>query len=204
MKQRIQRTWDRVSLYLPVFLMGLLALGSWWLVRNAPTPKPVQDAPLLRHEPDYFMRDFAVKTFDGTGRLQSVVQGAEVRHYPDTDTLEIDQPRLHSVSPEGRITTASAQRAITNADGSQVQLFGDAVVIRQAAQQSNGKRLPQLRFEGEYLHAWPKEERVYSHLPVILMRDNDRFVADTLDYDHPKQILQLRGQVRAIVRPRNQ
>lgn len=202
MKQRIHRAWDRVSLYLPVLLMGWLALGSWWLVRNAPKPKSAPAATPVRHEPDYFMRDFAVKTFDGTGRLQSVVQGAEVRHYPDTDTLEIDQPRLRSVSAEGRVTTASAQRAITNADGSQVQLFGEAVVVREALQQSDGKRLPQLRFEGDYLYAWPKEERVHSHLPVILTRDHDRFSADALDYDHSKQVLKLSGQVRGSVPPR--
>ena len=29
---------DRLSLYLPIVLMGLLALGSWWLVRSAPAP----------------------------------------------------------------------------------------------------------------------------------------------------------------------
>ena len=34
----IRQAWDRFSLYLPVLLMGLLALGTWWLVRNAPVP----------------------------------------------------------------------------------------------------------------------------------------------------------------------
>lgn len=26
-----QQGWERLSLYLPVLLMGLLALGTWWL-----------------------------------------------------------------------------------------------------------------------------------------------------------------------------
>lgn len=201
MNKQIQRAWDSVSMYLPVLLMGLLALGSWWLVRNAPVPPQAQAAPVLRHEPDYFMRDFAVKTFDGSGRLQSTVQGAQVRHYPDTDTLEIDQPRLRSVSPEGRIIIASAQRAITNSDGSEVQLFGNAIVTREAQQQSNGQWLPRLQFEGEFLHAWPKQERVHSHVPVTLVRGNDRFMADTLNYDHTERVLSLQGQVRGTVQP---
>ena len=33
---------DRLSLYLPIVLMGLLALGSWWLVRSAPRPLAAQ------------------------------------------------------------------------------------------------------------------------------------------------------------------
>jgi hypothetical protein len=53
---------DHLSIYLPVILMGVLALGTYWLVRTTPVFRRPQQAP--RHEPDYFMRDFAVKTFD--------------------------------------------------------------------------------------------------------------------------------------------
>lgn len=35
----IRQGWDQLSIYLPVLLMGLLALGTWWLVRNAPMPQ---------------------------------------------------------------------------------------------------------------------------------------------------------------------
>ncbi|HTH12174.1 MAG TPA: LPS export ABC transporter periplasmic protein LptC, partial [Acidovorax sp.] len=111
--------------------MGLLALGTWWLVRNAPMPLlPATERPPL-HQPDYFMKSFSVKSFDAAGRLQSEVQGDEARHYPDTDTLEIDKARMRSVAPTGRLTVATADRALTNADGSEVQLFGNAIVTRE-------------------------------------------------------------------------
>ena len=29
----LRRFWDRLSIYLPVLLMGALALGSYWLLR---------------------------------------------------------------------------------------------------------------------------------------------------------------------------
>ena len=35
------RVWDRISIYLPIILMGVLALGTYWLVRNTP-PKPLR------------------------------------------------------------------------------------------------------------------------------------------------------------------
>ena len=35
----VRHGWDQLSIYLPVALMGLLALGTWWLVRNAPMPQ---------------------------------------------------------------------------------------------------------------------------------------------------------------------
>ena len=33
--RRALRIWDQASIYLPVVLMGALALGTYWLVRNS-------------------------------------------------------------------------------------------------------------------------------------------------------------------------
>ena len=130
MTRGLRQGWDQLSLYLPVMLMGLLALGTWWLVRNAPAPLLPTTERAPTHQPDYVMKGFAVKSFDGTGRLQSEVKGAVGRHYPDTDTLEIDQVQMRSTTPQGRVTVATANRALSNADGTEVQLFGNAIVTR--------------------------------------------------------------------------
>ena len=200
--QRFRRGWDQLSLYLPVVLMGLLALGTWWLVRNAPMPQlPAAERPPA-HQPDYFMKIFSVKSFDATGRLQSEVQGDVARHYPDTDTLEIDQARMRSVTPQGRVTVATADRALTNADGSEVQLFGNAIVTREPlAAQPGAPAQPRLEFRSEFLHAYTSTERVHSDKPVTLTRGNDRFTADAMDYDNLDQVLQMRGRVRGILQP---
>jgi lipopolysaccharide export system protein LptC len=201
MKLRLGRAWDRITIYLPVILMGLLALGTWWTVRNTPiflAPEPEQP---VRHEPDYFMRKFSVKTFDGAGRLKSEMFGTEARHYPDSDTLEIDQVRMRAINKEGRLTTATANRALSNADGSEVQLFGNAVVVRDEATGNDGKVIPRLEFRGEFLHAFVDTERVKSHLPVILTRGTDQFTADTLAYDNLDRVADLKGRVRGVLTP---
>ena len=85
---------DRVTIYLPLILTAALALGTYWLVRNAPKllePAP-KEAPA--HEPDFFMRRFVVKSFQPNGDLRTEIFGKEGRHYPDTDTLEIDEVRF--------------------------------------------------------------------------------------------------------------
>lgn len=196
MKARVRRWGDRLSLYLPVLLMGLLALGTWWLVRNAPTLQRTTPVSAPRHEPDYTLHGFSVKTFDASGALQSEVQGRVAHHYPDTDTLEIEQVRLRSFSPEGRVTLASARQGVSNADGSQVQLRGEARVTREALRLPGGQYLPRLQFEGEFLHAWTQEERVRSHLPVTLLRERDRFSADSMEFDNLTQVLHMQGRVR--------
>ena len=192
---------DRLSIYLPVILMGLLALGTYWLVRSTPElPSAEPDAP-ARHEPDYFMRRFSVKTFDAAGRLKSEVIGAEARHYPDNDTLEIDDVRIRSFDAQGRLTNASARRALSNGDGSEVQLFGDAVVVREAVTGASGEMTPRMEFRSEFLHAFIDTERIRTHKPVVLVRGNDRFTADSMDYDNLDRVMNLSGRVRGQIAP---
>jgi lipopolysaccharide export system protein LptC len=147
------------------------------------------------------MSGLSVRSFGPDGRLQTEVRGAVARHYPDTDTLEIDQVRIRSQGKGDRVIVATADRALSNADGTEVQLLGNAVVVREAAV-VNGKAQPRLEFRGDFLHAWPQEERVRSHLPVTLLRGSkDRFTADSLEYDNLEQVLQLRGRVRGVLGP---
>jgi lipopolysaccharide export system protein LptC len=181
--------------------MGMLALGTWWLVRNAPAPIAAAAGPSNPHQPDYFMKLFSVKSFDATGRMQSEIKGEMGRHYPDTDTLEVDKVHMRSVTPQGLVTLATADRALSNADGSEVQLFGNAVVTREAIPGGAGTAQPRLEFRGEFLHAFTQTERVRSDQPVVLIRGNDRFTADAMEYDHLDQVLQLRGRVRGILMP---
>ena len=191
--------WDRMAIYLPVLLMGLLALGTYWLARSTPSAAAAQEQRKVSHDPDYFMRRFSVKTFDATGRLKSEVFGIEARHYPDTDTLEIDKPRIRSFNQAGELTVATAQRAITNADGSEAQLIGDAVVTREGDTAAGGD--PRMEFRGEFLHVFSNTERVKSHKPVTLIRGTDQFTAETLDYDNLDRVMNLQGRVRGVLVP---
>lgn len=193
--------WERLSLYLPLILMGVLALGTYWLVRSTPLlMQPEQEAP-AQHEPDYFMRKFSVRTYDGTGRLKSEVLGSDGRHYPDTDTLEIDSVRIRSFNEEGRLTTATARRALTNGDASEVQLFGDARVVREPVADKAAPPQPRMEFRGDFLHAFMNTERVKSHKPVELIRGKDVFTADSLDFDNLDRVIQLKGRVKGTLVP---
>ncbi len=201
LNERMRRVWEIFSIYLPILLMGLLALGTWWLVRNAPKPIEQPQQRAISHEPDYYMRDFSIKSFDATGRLQSEIQGETLKHFMDTDTLEIQKARMRSISPDGRVTLATANRALSNSDGTEVQLFGDAVVTREEFKKTGAKPVPPMQFKGEFLHVWPNEERVKSHLPVTLTRGPDQFTGDAMDFDNYSQVLNMRGDVKGQMQP---
>lgn len=197
----VRRGIDRVTIYLPIILTAALALGTYWLVRNAPRllEPTAKEAPT--HEPDYFMRGFVIKNFLPSGDLRSELAGKEGRHYPDNDTLEVDQVRMRSVSPAGLVTHATADRGLSNGDGSEIQLFGNAVVVRDASVGPNGRPLPRLEFRGDFLHAFLDTERVTSNKPVTLTRGTDTFTANTLDYDNLSGVANLQGRVRGVLIP---
>ena len=192
---------SKVSIYLPLVMMGALALGTYWLVRNTPIFGPPEAAKEAKHESDYFMRNFTVKNFDDHGQLRSEVMGTEGRHYPDTDTLDIDQGRILSVNREGRLTTSTANRVLSNADGSEVQLIGSALVVRESIKDALGQDTPRMEFRGEFLHAFLNDERVKSHKPVLLTRGNDHFTGDTLVYDNITGVADLKGRVKGVLTP---
>jgi lipopolysaccharide export system protein LptC len=201
-RRMLRAGWDFASVYLPVILMGLIALGTYWLARNTPTAEPAAPPEKATHEPDSYMRRFSVKSFDPNGRLKNEVYGVEARHYPDTDTVEIDGPRMRTIGKDGEVTVATAKRAVTNADGSEVQLIGDAVVTRDTSPDAAGQRKPRLEIRGEYLHVYVNTERITSNKPVQIVRGDDRLSGDSMNFDSVTDVLEMGGRVRGTMAPR--
>jgi len=200
--RRSHRWADQFTVYLPVLLMGLLALASYWLLRaTPPPPEPVVARPVTS-EPDYFMRRFSVKVFDANGVLINEVFGSEARHRPDTDTLEVDQARIRVVGDDGVITTATARSVVSNGARTEFLLEGDAMVVREGRTLANGSPSPKLEFRGNQLRVFINPQRLVSDLPVTVLRGNDKLQSDTLDYVGADQVALMRGRVKVRLSPR--
>ena len=188
---------------MPLLMMGALALGTYWLVRNTPIFNAPEAVKEVSHEVDYFMQNFTIKTFDESGKLKSEIAGKEARHFADTDILEIDQARIHNININGQLTIATSNRAYSNGDGSEVQLTGNARVVREVSLNEQGKEAPRLEFRGEFLHAFLNDERVQSHKPVLLIRGADQFTGNVFAYNNLDQVAVLTGRVRGILMPKS-
>ena len=197
----LRQGWHQLSIYIPIIMMALAALGTWQMVRNSVLPDSAQPINAPAHEPDYFMSDFSVRSFDAAGKLASEIVGTQARHYPDTDTLEVDAARMRSINAEGVEMRATANRALSNADASEVQLFGNAVVVRDAVDGPAGQAQERMEFRSEFLHTFVNVERVRSHLPVVLTRGADRFTGNAMEYDNLERVLNLTGSVTGFLVP---
>ncbi len=166
------RAIDTASTYLPLLLMAVLALGTWWLVKNTPLFEGDRAVAPLRHEPDYTMTQFMVQRFGASGAMRVQIEGDLMRHYPDTDTFEIDNPRIRTIGDDGRATTNIATPTQTA-----------------------------IEFRGEFLHYFQFTERVRSHLPVVVTQGGSEIRADAMAYDNLARVLDLKGRVRAVLTP---
>ena len=198
-RQRVHglaRLRDGLSTYLPLLLMVLLALATWWLVKNAPQASAPTTGRPVTHEADYTMQGALLQRFDRDGRLRVQVQGARLRHFPDTDKVEVEAVRIRSYGTDGSIMVATANKAVTNGDASEIELVGAAQVQREA-----GAAGQTLRFDSEFLRVFVDTKRVQSHLPVTFQLGDNSVRAGGFEYDDQTQIAQLKGPVKVIALP---
>ena len=193
-----RRVLDRLALYLPAILMAVFALGSWWLVRSLPSFFNETAAPSVRREPDYFLQNFSVKSFDSQGRLMRELSGEHAQHFPDTDTLDIQKVQLRGHSQEGQHVNAVADQALAKGDGTQVTLVGNVHISQPASTSANGLRAA-TEMRSQEIKAFVKEERLVSEVPVEVRRGQDLFTAEKMQMNSKTGEYELSGRVRGLV-----
>jgi len=129
--------------------------------------------------------------------MKSFLQGRTSAHYPDTLTNLIEHPVVHSVSLSGRITTAVAKRSLSNEDGSEIQLMGQAVVHKQGLADKD----PDMTLRSEFIHLFANTDKLLTYAPVKIERGENRFEGQNLKADNLNQRFVLQGRVKALLVP---
>ncbi len=198
MMNAFRRALDRLALYLPAIIMAFFALGSWWLVRSLPSFFNDASPPSVRHEPDYFLKDFSVKSFDSDGRLMRELSGNQAQHFPDTDTLDIQKVQMRGHSKEGQQVTALADKALAKGDGTEVTFSGNVQITQPAAKSVHGTRVA-TEMRSQEIKAFVKEERLVSDVPIEVRRGQDLFTAEKMQMNSKTGEYELNGKVRGLV-----
>ena len=183
--------------FLPMVLLAIILWGSVWLVRNAPKAVSGPVVAETSHEPDYFANNFTLKTYSLQGDLKSFLQGTSSVHFPDTLTNLIEQPVVHSISRSGRLTTAVAKRSLSNEDGSEIQLIGQAVVHKQGL----GAQDQAMILHSEFIHLFANTDSLVTYAPVKIEQGDNRFQGNGLKADNLNQRFLLQGQVKVLLVP---
>lgn len=193
---RLRRTLDSLTLYVPLIIMGLMALGSWWLVRSMPDLLSSDVNKPLRTDPDYKLDNFTVKTFDANGRMTRQVSGSSAIHFPQPNELHIQHIQMFALNEAGSEFTARAEKGISSDNDDKFTLIGDVHAVRKA--DAHG---PLTQLQGERLTAIVQEDRLVSSLPVEITRNRDVFTSNTMDFNTRTGQYLLQGRVRSVLAP---
>lgn len=185
-----------LSSSLPIALLALAALATTWLVRQTPVPQGPTEALPLRHTPDYEMHGFELQRYLPDGREQGWLRGMVLRHYPDTDRIEIERLQLRLVDATGNLLLAESQRAEGPASGDRLTLSGQVHVRRFAPGADPASATPDLDLRTESLSAWVPERRLRGTAAVQFSGPRMKVQAAGFDYHHGSGRLQFFGPSR--------
>jgi lipopolysaccharide export system protein LptC len=202
MNSRGRRTgWiEQLTLYLPVVIMGFLALGTWWLVRSSPQAV----GPDAQHGnvagPQYHIESFTTQSFDARGRLGAEVSARFAQYDGQSDSLVIQQVRLRRVDEQGDLMHAVADKARASNALDRFSLEGHARVWQSAAEgvKASAKGQSAWVFMGEHLEFDGQTKQLRSQGPIRLLRGKDSLSAEQMHYDDSKKQLSMQGRVLAV------
>ena len=110
-----------------VSIVALLIGLGLWMQLGLLTERNPSDIAVVRHQPDYYVRNFVVRGRDGIG-TSYVLRGAYLEHFQDDSTIDIKEPCLllleKGVSP--RLVYANMGSIIEN--GTMIVLRGNVEV----------------------------------------------------------------------------
>lgn len=179
-----------------LFTLGLaagLAMLTLWLERAVNAPAGGRPDPSL-HNPDFIVERFTATTLDKSGRPESRLIAKRMVHFPDDETTELEEPHLLQLPGEGPPVRITAERGTVTKDGEEVRLYGNVVVIREAA----GARA-ELRMETAYLQVFPKTELAVTPESVVITEGRSRLAGVGMEYNNKTRQFTLKARVTGIL-----
>ena len=187
----LRGAWDQVSMYLPLALMGGLALVTYWLVQTMPaavSPK----APPPANEPSYQLHQVASRFYAPDGRLATELSGQALTHRPQLGGWVLTQAHLVHTDEAQTQLTASSQRLINDEAQNSWLLSGHAHVSSQASQG------PRTDIRTEVLRIDTRDNRVTSERPVVIQQAGKRLEGERLSFEPRSGQMHLTGRVRGV------
>lgn len=174
----------------PVLLAAVLAGVSFWLAYVVQHERPDYSAGNGRHDPDAIVKNFEIDHFDKTGRLQAHLNAKEMRHFPDDDTAELDEP--HATYDDGqRKMVWTSDRALGHNETRQITLISNVRGVRLATETE-----PEQVMTTEELTVLLDDQIARTDKPVTFTQEESRIDAQGAQWDNINGVLQLQ-QVRS-------
>ena len=116
-----------------VVMFGL----SLWLQMHFLKPKLLRNAPIVSHEPDYYIHKFTTTGRDTNG-IAYVLEAKRLAHFPDDNTALLDEPRLVQYDEDKSARTTFSDSGLVYENGTKILLQGNVQVTQGATDKAVG------------------------------------------------------------------
>jgi lipopolysaccharide export system protein LptC len=206
--QQIKFSIGRALLRLmPLILMGLLTLVTFWLVQKNTPPEHSMLERVRLHEPDYIIQNGALSALNEQGNTKYRILGNKVTHYDDDASIDIDLPRMRLFQPDKAPVTVKSNTGHLDGDLTILELFDNASIYRppQPATATEPATLRMLA-SSSYFKVLINDDIVQTNKPITL--EQGMSVMHSTDggtFDNIQQSMTLSGQVKGRIEraPRN-
>lgn len=186
---------DRITTALPLILVAMLAVFTFWLDRLAqPVPTGVSGA--SRHDPDYLVEGLSAMRMNTAGATAYTLSAKKMVHYPDDDTTLLTTPRLVSLEPDKAPITITSKQALVSSNGKNVYFRDDVHLTRAAFGDSS-----EMQMNTSYLHVIPDDRVAQTDRPVVLTDMATTVTAAGLELNSETRMLKLQGRVHGTYDP---
>ena len=185
---------DKVTVALPLILVGMVVAFTFWLDQLA---QPVNlGTGASRHDPDYMVDGLSAIRMTETGAASYTLFAAKMVHYPDDNTTLLTAPRLVSLGDAKAPITITAKQAVVSNKGEHVYFQDDVRVTRSAFGDSS-----ELVMRTAFLHVMPDDRLARTDRIVTITDAATTVTAVGLELNSETRVIKLLSNVRGIYDP---
>lgn len=180
----------RGSLWLPLAILLLLAVLSFWIERSVQLT--ANGGAASGRDPEGIMENFDALRTDAAGRPHYRLSASKLKHYSNSKLTELESPRFVQLDQRTGEVTAAAREATISPDGQEVDLRGDVTLERAARPGQSALSLRTAR-----LLVFPDRDLLRAPGAVDLSDATLRVQAGAMEFDAKRRLIRLTGRVKA-------
>lgn len=175
-----------------LLLVILLAIASGWIFDNIEN-KPILTKETVRHDPDYFLHNFTATTMDKNGKPAYKVKSKHLEHYPDDDSMKLQEPFFSFYENNIKTWSAQATEALVIKNGDEIQLIGNVILNQIQTSKNNAPAI----LTAEQLTIEPKQNIAHTKSKIKLRKGKNTITAVGMRADMKKSKIEFLSNTRS-------
>ena len=175
-----------------LILIILLAIVSGWVFESI-DKVPILTKEKLRHDPDYFLKNFTATTMDKTGKPAYQIKAHHLEHYPDDGSMKLQQPLFSFYNNNIKTWTAQANEALIIQNNEKIHLTGQVILKKVSPDKNSAPMI----LTAEQLTIEPEKNLAYTKTKINLQKGDNTIQAIGMRADMNKNRIEFLSKTRS-------